>query len=115
MKHRFPFLLFFLLINAGCCSQQANLAPSPSQLPGITRQMKTAGFWASHHPDPDKKILDEHQIAALNASLEKEKHLTTDIGSFEQNISGELLKKELLTQYHNFTSRKLYFADGSVA
>jgi hypothetical protein len=117
MKKRRINILFLFGIAvslAGCASHQKNISVAPSLLPNVTRPMKTAGFWISRHADPDKLVLDDSQIAALNSKLVAELGVTTDISVFPSKVSGADLRKELENQLRSFVSKTFYFANGSV-
>lgn len=73
----FLFLLFFNIL--GCTPKEKLYYAAPTLLPGTERQMKTAGFWISLHPFPDKIILSRNEIQSLNSHIENELELTKDI------------------------------------
>lgn len=61
---------------------------APSILPNTTRQMKTAGFWIARVNEPDRVILTQPDIAALNARNQDAK-LTEDIILIQTPVKGK--------------------------
>jgi len=87
---------------------------APTELSSVTREMKTAGFWASRHPFPDKVILDAEGIEALNAETQGRK-LIKDITKLAVMYPGDELKALLRVTLNDLSKKKFYLADGSRA
>lgn len=75
--------------------------------------MKTAGFWISHHPFPDKIILTKKEIRTLNLHIEEELELTKDVTKLPSLSSDEELLLSLEKSLNRFNKEKLYLKDGS--
>ncbi|MDR3124872.1 MAG: C40 family peptidase [Endomicrobium sp.] len=67
MKIKFILLFFCLFIFS--CSSKNVLVPHFEVTSGISRELKTPGFWISRTQNPDKIILTEKQIENLNAKI----------------------------------------------
>lgn len=106
------YWLGFIFFLGGCAHQVNLVAPAPSVLPNVGRPMKTAGFWVSRHPSPDKIILDSREIAEFNAVIRDTLRLTTDIARYAETESGKALKEELARHLQLFTGKKFFLMSG---
>ena len=111
----FLIVLFFLAGGAFCSAEEPAGYAAPSVLPHVSRTMKTAGFWISRHPAPDKIILDQKGIQAFNARVTDTHALTTDILAFPDEVAGGDIRVELEKQYLGFTAQQYFFSDGRPA
>jgi len=93
-KVRIKVFLFMALVISGCVTSEQLYSIAPTVLPHTERNMKTAGFWISRHPFPDKIILSSEEIAGFSASIQNELHLTKNIFGLN-NISGAEVRKSL--------------------
>jgi len=85
------FLLIFLSLFCFSCTPRERLYPiAPTLIPHTERNMKTAGFWISRHPTPDKIIFSSDEIVRFNARIEKELKLTRNIIGLTTVLSEEL-------------------------
>ena len=98
--------LCFLIASPIYADEALNLA-APSKLPGVTREMKSAGFWISRHPSPDRLIMNPIDIAAFNART-RGTGLTEDIAGFPLSFDGTKLKTEIVNIIDGLKGRKLY-------
>ena len=121
-KGRFVKILWVLvvLLNiSGCAIQNAIheklYYAAPTLIPNTQLQMKTAGFWISRHPFPDKVILTPEEIRALNNRTEDELKLTTDITKIKSFYSGKELVFSVRKPLNYVQQKKLYQADGKKA
>lgn len=103
----FSFLALFLLLNSGCAAHERLLLIAPGVLPHTTRDMKTAGFWVSRHPGPDKIVLDQDEIVTFNGSQ-------SDF-NFSSMINGEELRKTFKESLRGIKKQNLYLEDGQKA
>ena len=99
-------LLFFLLVAPLHASAALDFA-APSELPGVTREMKTAGFWVARHPAPDQLIMKPTDIAKFNART-RGAGLTEDVAGFPATYDGAKLKSEIVNMIDGLRGRKLY-------
>ncbi len=105
---------------AGCVTGRTpvtdghRIVPAPGLLPGVIRPMKTAGFWISRHPDPDRLVMDAGQIQAFNRRLQDQRRSTVDIGGFPEFADPASLRREIKKQYDDFNRGTFYFANGRV-
>ncbi len=105
----------FLFFNFGCAQKEFLYYCAPSLLPATERSMKTAGFWISRHPSPDKIILKSDEITEFNRNIQNELKLTQDIVLLGPSYTGEKLKSEFKETLESFRKRKLYTEDGRKA
>lgn len=119
MKHTHPhrvakFLLLALVIVvvSGCAAQEKLYYAAPTLLPGTDRAMKTAGFWAGHHPFPDRLILDTEGINRLNLYVQDELELTRDITRLVSPLPRDNVQEKIQKIMHYYAGRRLYHEDG---
>lgn len=106
-------MILMLAALSGCAKHsQPILYSSPSMLPHTTPAMKTAGYWISLHPAPDRIILNPEEIQALNKSIKHQMKLTWDLSLWPVQYSGEQLKKDLKGQLERLKKDRLMFLDG---
>ena len=87
--------LFFLVI-LGCSTYPEKLYyVAPTIIPHTNRFMKTAGFWISRHPFPDRTILTPDDIDEFNRTVREDLKLTKDISQYPSQRSGKELKNTL--------------------
>ncbi len=113
--YSFSFLALFLLLNPGCATHERLLLIAPGVLPHTTRDMKTAGFWISRHPDPDMVILNREEIKELNARTFKRNGKGEN--DFDRSVSGngQALKKTLESAWEDIKRRNLFAGNGRPA
>ena len=87
---------------------------APSELPNVTREMKTAGFWISHHSSPDKVILTPQEIESFNQTIQNDLKLIKDITTLGEQ-EGPKIKKELAKTLIDFIKKNFYRSDGHKA
>ncbi|MFZ4702376.1 MAG: SH3 domain-containing protein [Candidatus Methylumidiphilus sp.] len=103
----------FLLTAPLHASEPLNFA-APSELPGVTREMKTAGFWIARHPKPDQLIMKPAEIAKFNGRV-RGSGLTEDVAELPEAYDGAKLKSEITSTVGELKGRKLYQKDLSPA
>lgn len=88
-------LLLPVLLFAGCVSAPRDLLypAAPTLLPGTSAEMNSPGYWIGRHPEPDRAILEEAGVAALNARIREQK-LVRDLSTLTE-VSGSALRSEL--------------------
>ena len=74
--------------------------------------MKIPGFWISHHPFPDKEILNQEEIKDLNFYIKHELELAKDITEFPPRFLGKALISVLSNTFNDFRKRELYLING---
>jgi len=121
-KGRFLKILWVLviLLNISGCAiqdviQEKLYYAAPTLIPNTQLQMKTAGFWISRHPFPNKVILTPEEIRVLNNRTENELKLITDITKIKSLYSGKELVSALRKPLNYVQQEKLYQADGKKA
>ena len=70
-KNRLRLLLVILFLCSGCALKEKLYFRAPTELPFVTREMKTAGYWISRHPSPDRIILDSKKIEQFNERVKE--------------------------------------------
>ncbi len=118
MKILKKFLLvsiLLLLTNSYCFSNEKLYYTAPTLLPGTSREMKTAGFWISRHPCPDKIIMTPVEVAQFNSRIQNELKLTKDITQWPTEYPGQELKNFLENKLNEFQAKGFYGPDGHKA
>ncbi len=103
------------LFLAGCVSlsTQQELR-APSLLPHTDRQMKTAGFWVSRNPGPDKIIMTSDGIIEFNRMIRDDQNLTENILSIGISYPGDRLSRELNESMANIRKQLFVRSNGVV-
>jgi hypothetical protein len=109
----FIFILFFAIL--GCTPKKKLYYAAPTLLPGTERHMKTAGFWISSHPFPDKIILSHDEIQSLNSYIENELELTKDITKLPSPYFRDDLISLLDKDLDRYKQRNFYVKDSTKA
>ncbi|NTV29459.1 MAG: hypothetical protein HGA80_05200 [Candidatus Omnitrophica bacterium] len=108
--------LRFILCGALICgvssakAETADLA-APAELPGVTREMKNAGFWIARHPAPDRLVMNPTCIARFNSQTEAA-GLITDLAQAPVRYDGLRLKGEIAKMTEDLRSRQLFQVNG---
>jgi hypothetical protein len=87
---------------------------APTELANVAPEMRSAGFWISRHPYPDKLIMDPLEVEAFNARSRKD-GLIEDLEQFPPLYDGERLKKELQEIRDDCVKRELFRTDSRPA
>lgn len=106
MRWYLPLLFCFLLV-APLQAGESLIFAAPSELPGVSREMKTAGFWIARHPTPDQLIMKPAEIVKFNARTRKA-GLFEDIASFPEVYDGVKLKSEIANMIGGLKGQTLY-------
>lgn len=112
---RILLLLALLSCLSGCTTSELLHYSAPSLLPHTEREMKTAGFWISRHPDPDRIILTPQEIVRFNERLEKELAVTRDIFALPSPLPGDEIRSMMKEDLKLFEGRRLYLKSGKRA
>lgn len=113
--HRLVFIFLLFLIISGCTHKEKLCYAAPTLLPGTERHMKTAGFWISSHPFPDKMILSSDEIRKLNSYIENELELTKDITKIPSPYSRDDLISLLDKDLDRYNQKTFYVKDSTRA
>jgi hypothetical protein len=113
--HGFVFILPLLFVILGCIPKEKLYYAAPTLLPGTERHMKTAGFWISSHPFPDKMILNHDEIRRLNSYIENELELTKDITKLPSPYFRDDLISLLDKDLDRYNQRSFYVKDSTRA
>ena len=106
------YLILFALLTFGCAGTEPLYYAAPGLLPSTHREMKTAGFWISRHPYPDKVIMTPAQVEKFNQSIREELKLTKDIARMPQTVEGKSLHQELEGILKGFAGTGYYLSTG---
>ena len=87
---------------------------APSEVPGVSREMRSPGFWIARHPDPDGVVMGPVAINKFNESL-CTAGIVSDLMDFPVNFDGMKLKDELSTIIRGLKKRSLFEASGREA
>ncbi len=106
------FALILFLSPPGEAAKEILYYSAPGMIPGTTREMKSAGFWISRHPSPDKIILTPGEIVRFNAGIENKLQLTRDITALPSPFSGSEVRAALEKMLRQFQDRTYYRSNG---
>ena len=112
---RWAFVFLFLFVISGCALKEKLYYAAPTLLPGTERHMKTAGFWISSHPFPDKIILSHDEIQSLNSYIENDLELIKDITKLLSPYSRDDLISLLDKDLDRYNHRSFYIKDSTRA
>ncbi len=103
--------MFILSCGLALAEEKLSYAP-PSHLPHTQRQMKTAGFWISHHTNPDRVVMNLQGIARFNHHVQDELNLTKDIFAITRDFKTESLAQDFDNTIDGFHNKGYYTAQG---
>ncbi len=113
MKYVFQLAIFItFIIFSGCQTTERLYYIAPSQLSFVQREMKTAGYWISRHPDPEEMIMSPAEILRFNRYIQDELRLTKDVTQLANPYPGSPLISELEKSLRDFSPGKYYTGDG---
>ena len=110
--NRFVSLILFLSLLSGCASHEKLYYIAPSLLPGTERPMKTAGFWISRHPCPDRLILTADEIQNLNETMVNDLAVTKDIIHMPAPFPGNTLRECIEEDLGRYMEKTFFLRDG---
>ncbi len=112
-KNHLPasFVVFLLLLNGTSVYGEKLYSIAPTNLPHVTRAMKTPGFWVSRHPDADKIILAKKEIKNFNARTTNDLKLIKDLTQFPMTFSGQTLRASLQETWGELSKKNLYIGN----
>lgn len=87
--------------------------PSPALIPGTLPEMNSPGFWIGRHPFPDKTILNEQQINALNQAIRTDLKISYDLSSYSAVYPGQELLTALDRDFAGVSRLQLYRSCGT--
>ena len=88
---------------------------APTQIPNVSREMKTAGFWVSRVARPDAVIMDEKAMNAFNRHVRETLQLTKDLREIPNPYDGRILREGLLSRFNNIKEKNYFDDDGKKA
>jgi len=122
MRKTALFLLFSILLfscasakgkntslNAKNAVKETSIAPAPHVFKDVSRSMKSAGYWISKIQNPDKVILTNKEISALNARTIGASIYLSDI----QYFPAKYYKKNVASDFSGMIDYFSKFYDGS--
>ena len=86
-------------------------AAAPGVLPGVTTEMRSAGFWVARHPAPDEPLMTSKAIVVLNRRMTAA-GLTEDLARVPAVLPGLKVRAELSEIIDGLKKRTLFGADG---
>ena len=122
-KTRFLIVILLTTLLSGCATIKTmatakpgvpviSQVPSLALVPGTSAAMNTPGYWIGQHPDPDRLVMTDTEIAAFNAQTIKTDGGIADIANFSDTVSGEKLKSEISSQLSSIKASGYYLASG---
>ncbi|MBF0594578.1 MAG: SH3 domain-containing protein [Candidatus Omnitrophica bacterium] len=84
---------------------------APSGLPGVTSEMRSAGFWVARHPSPDELIMTGKSITEFNRRLTAG-GFTEDLARVPAELPGVKVRAQLSGIIDGLKKRTLYGSDG---
>lgn len=101
-----------ILILAGPVQAQEKLFfRAPTQIPRVTREMQTPGYWIGRVDSPDKILMDAAAIDAFNRRVRDTQGLTKDMTRTPEVYNGAALRHELRSRLESLKARELHGAD----
>jgi hypothetical protein len=88
---------------------------APTQIPHVSREMKTAGYWINNIPDPDAVMMDAEAINAFNAHVREALPSTKDIRKIPDPYDGKTLREKLQSWFDEIKSKSYFDASGAAA
>jgi hypothetical protein len=113
--YRFVSMILFLSLLSGCAAHERLYYIAPSLLPGTERPMKTAGFWISRHPCPDRLILTADEIRNLNETMVSDLEVTKDIIRMPAPFPGNTLRDCIEEDLGRYREQTFFLRDGRKA
>jgi hypothetical protein len=110
---RLAFILLLCSIACSAFADDSNI-PTPSGHSGVTREMRTAGFWIARHPAPDVLVMNPARINGVNEHLVRQ-GLIIDLAAVPATFDGKKLTEEISGVFGALKKRTLFLADRSVA
>ncbi len=111
--HRLLLLLTIMFVSAGSYAASSEKTLE-ADIPNVTAEMRSAGFWIDRHPYPDKLVMNPSRIEYVNSTFVKS-GLIEDLAAFSVTYDGEKLKGEIREAYQPLKKRPLFKADGAQA
>lgn len=102
------------LISAFAWAEGKRYTIAPTQIPNVSREMKTAGFWISRIAKPDAVIMDTKMIDSFNRHVQITLKLTKDIRQIPIAYDGQLLKEALLNRYNDIKKQNYFDDSGEI-
>ncbi len=106
---RVNYLLIILLLFPGTVRAEEQLYfAAPTEIPRVSRAMRTPGYWIGRSGDPDKVLMDATAIADFNARVQNQLGLTKKITGMAGVYDGRILRNELRDRFASLQSKGLY-------
>jgi hypothetical protein len=107
-------VILFLSIS-GCATPETKYYDTLKIFPDPARELKSPGFWTSHHPFADELLLDESAVRRINEHIRNSLGLTRDISATRKINSGEALHKILRHSLDSVSAGKYYLKSSGIA
>ncbi len=115
MRHRqrrtMYIITILLLMATALLSTLVDKLPflaAKAQLPDVTLEMRTAGFWIGRHPSPDSLILDAAGINSLNRLIRKNSRAVSNIKEHSSVIAGQTVRAQIIAMHDLVSGMKLH-------
>ena len=106
-------ILFYILFNLHCSFREAVYYSSATLLPGISREMRSPGFWINRCLTPDKLLLSLQEINKINQKLKSDyQDFFWDIAAMNTGYSGKEVREKLNQTFAYVCKQKFYYRDG---
>lgn len=109
---RYLLILAVLCMPSNVWAMERLNYTAPSELPNVSREMKTAGYWISRHSHPDQVIMSSDAIQKLNQTIRNDLKLTKDITAISNPMEGSALKKELKGRLDEYRGKEYFIENG---
>ncbi|MCA9395134.1 MAG: SH3 domain-containing protein [Candidatus Omnitrophica bacterium] len=91
--------VLIILLAAPVWAEEELYFRAPTQLPRVTREMQTPGYWIGRIANPDQLLLDHTAVTEFNASVQNQLGLTKDITRMAGEYDGHFLRQQLTERF----------------
>jgi hypothetical protein len=88
---------------------------APTDLPNVSAEMKTAGYWIGRIPDPDAVIMRPEAINAFNENIRKDLGSVKDIRRIPDPTDGKALREKLRAVWNEYKGKNYFSQDDAPA
>jgi len=85
---------------------------APAQINGVSRIMKTAGYWIGRHPEPDRLIMDPATVGSFNERLRNSELNVYDLRRLPNPYNGNTIRQMIEQQVDALQNQELYDQEG---
>ncbi|HQP09979.1 MAG TPA: SH3 domain-containing protein [Candidatus Omnitrophota bacterium] len=88
---------------------------APTDLPNVSREMKTAGYWIGRIPGPDAVIMGPEAINAFNENIRENLGSVKDIRMIPDPTDGKALREKLKAIWNEYKNKNYFSQDDAPA